>query len=146
MGIYYDQYGSRYFQVIDTPGILDRPMSQRNSIEKQAILALNTIATIIIFVFDPTAASGYDVPSQIKLLEEVKQIFSEDLEIPIKIVINKIDFATADEINLLLDKLTEMKFISNNDDVIRTNAKDGENVDQVLKYLLKFFKNRDFRR
>ena len=146
LGIYYDQYKSRYFQVIDTPGILDRPMSQRNSIEKQAILALNTIATIIIFIFDPTAASGYDVPSQIKLLEEVQQIFSEDLEIPIKIVINKIDFATSDEINLLLTKLIEMKMISNNEDVIRTNAKDGENVDNILKYLLKFFKNRDFRR
>ena len=39
-----------------------------------------------------------------------------------------------------------MKLISNNDDVIRTNAKDGENVDEILKYLLKFFKNRDFRR
>ena len=146
LGIYYDQYKSRYFQVIDTPGILYRPMSQRNHIEKQAILALNTISTIIIFVFYPTAASGYDVPSQIKLLEEVQQIFSEDLEIPIKIVINKIDFATTDEINLLLSKLTEMKLISNNDDVIRTNAKDGENVDEILKYLLKFFKNRDFRR
>ena len=146
LGVYYDQYGSRYFQVIDTPGILDRPMSQRNHIEKQAILALNTIATIIIFVFDPTAASGYDVPSQIKLLEEIKQIFSEDLEIPIKIVVNKIDFATQNEINLLLDKLTEMNLISKNEDVIRTNAKDGENVDEVLKYLLKFFKSRDFRR
>jgi len=146
LGIYYDQYKSRYFQVIDTPGILDRPMSQRNSIEKQAILALNTIATIIVFIFDPTAASGYDVPSQIKLLEEVQQIFSEDLDIPIKIVINKIDFATPDEINLLLTTLIEMKMISNKDDVIKTNAKDGENVDEVLKYLLKFFKNRDFRR
>ena len=146
LGIYYDQYGSRYFQVIDTPGILDRPMSQRNQIEKQAILALNTIATIIIFIFDPTAASGYDVPSQIKLLEEVKQIFSEDLEIPIKIVINKIDFATSDEINLLLSKLIERKLISDNEDVIKTNAKEGENVDKILKYLLKFFSNRDFRR
>ena len=146
LGIYYDQYGSRYFQVIDTPGILDRPMSQRNSIEKQAILALNTIATIIVFVFDPTAASGYDVTSQIKLLEEVQQIFSEDLEIPIKIVINKIDFATENEINILINKLIEMKMVSNEEDIIKTNAKDGENVDEVLKYLLKFFKNRDFRR
>ncbi|QEE14341.1 NOG1 family protein [Promethearchaeum syntrophicum] len=146
LGIYYDQYGSRYFQVIDTPGILDRPMSQRNQIEKQAILALNTIATVIIFVFDPTAASGYDVTSQIKLLEEIQQIFTEDLEIPIKIIINKIDFASQDEINLLLNKLTEMKMINNEKDVIRTNAKDGENVEDILKYLLKFFKNRDFRR
>jgi len=146
LGIYYDQYGSRYFQVIDTPGILDRPMSQRNSIEKQAILALNTIATIIVFVFDPTAASGYDVTSQIKLLEEIQQIFSEDLEIPIKIVINKIDFATENEINILVNKLIEMKMVSYEEDIIKTNAKDGENVDEVLKYLLKFFKNRDFRR
>ncbi|RLI60817.1 MAG: hypothetical protein DRO88_13835, partial [Promethearchaeia archaeon] len=136
IGIYYDHYGSKFFQVIDTPGVLDRPMSKRNYIEKQSILALNTIATIILFIFDPTAASGYDMTSQIKLLQEVKDIFSEDLEIPIKIIINKIDFATVDEINLLLEQLMDLKIISQNNDVIQVNAKDGDNVENILKYLL----------
>ena len=84
--------------------------------------------------------------SQIKLLQEVKDIFSEDLEIPIKIIINKIDFATVDEINLLLEQLMDLKIISQNNDVIQVNAKDGDNVENILKYLLKFFKNRNFQR
>ncbi len=73
-------------------------------------------------------------------------IFSEDLEIPIKIIINKIDFATVDEINLLLEQLMDLKIISQNNDVIQVNAKDGDNVENILKYLLKFFKNRNFQR
>ena len=36
IGSYKDEYGGSYFQVIDTPGILDRPMFERNNIEKQA--------------------------------------------------------------------------------------------------------------
>ncbi|UYP45766.1 GTPase Obg [Candidatus Lokiarchaeum ossiferum] len=141
LGTFVDQYGSKYFQVIDTPGILDRPMIKRNNIEKQAILALNTIATIVLFVFDPTVASGYDVSSQIALLREIEANFAAGLDIPIKIVINKIDFATEEEISSLL---AELKM--NRDEVILTNAKGGENVDSVVSSLLSFFKDTDFRR
>ncbi len=141
LGTYNDEYGSRYFQVIDTPGILDRPMIKRNNIEKQAILALNTISTVVVYIFDPTAASGYDVSSQIALLREIEANFAAGLDIPIKIVINKIDFATEEEINSLLSELNLTR-----DDVILTNAKDGENVDTVISHLLAFFKETDFRR
>ncbi|MCF2139526.1 MAG: 50S ribosome-binding GTPase [Candidatus Lokiarchaeota archaeon] len=135
LGSYRDEYDSKFFQVIDTPGILDRPMSQRNTIEKQAILALNTIASIILFVFDPTPSSGYEVSKQINLYHEIRENFADDFEIPLKIVINKIDLASDSEIQDLLSQLqlseSEVTFI---------NAKDGKNVEDLINYLLEFMK------
>ena len=141
LGMYKDKLGSRYFQVIDTPGILDRPMVRRNDIEKQAILALNTVATVILFIFDPTVASGYDVDSQIQLYEEIQTVFLKDTNIPTKIIINKIDFAQPEEIDTLLEKLKLTR-----KDVILTNAVSGEGVDSIIKYLLKYFKETDYLR
>lgn len=134
LGMYEDKTHSRYFQVIDTPGILDRPMANRNEIEQQAILALNTIATVVIFIFDPTLASGYEVENQIRLYQEIRDEFLKGLAVPIKIVINKIDFATPEEIDSLLKRLNIKK-----EDAILTNAKDGVHTDEIKRWLLKFF-------
>ncbi|VVB81333.1 putative GTP-binding protein EngB [uncultured archaeon] len=80
----YDAEGNQY---IDTPGLLDRPIEARNKIEKQAILALKHLATIIIFVIDPTETCGYTVVEQKNLLQEIKDMFT----LPIIIVANKAD-------------------------------------------------------
>ncbi len=116
-------------------------MKDRNYIEKQAILALNTIATTVLFVFDPTLTSGYDIESQVELYKEIKNQFLESLTIPIKILINKIDMATPEEINQLLEKIDKKK-----ENVMLVSAKDGENTDLVLKFLLDYFKGTNFRR
>ena len=116
-------------------------MAKRNEIEKQAILALNTVSTVVVFVFDPTKASGYDVENQIQLYKEIKDDFLLGTEIPIKLVVNKIDFATEEEINDLLQKLGKTK-----EDVILTNAKAGENCDLIVKDLLQYFKDTNYRR
>jgi nucleolar GTP-binding protein len=134
LGMYEDKTHFKYFQVIDTPGILDRPMTNRNEIEQQAILALNTIATIVIFIFDPTMASGYEVEHQIRLYEEIRDEFLKGLAVPIKVVINKIDFASNEEIDSLLKRINLKK-----EEVILTNAKDGVHVDEIKRWLLKYF-------
>jgi nucleolar GTP-binding protein len=141
IGLYNDQYGSKYFQVIDTPGILDRPMSRRNDIEKQAILALNTISTLVLYVFDPTQASGYEIDSQISLFNEIRTQFLEGLDVPIKIIINKIDFAREEELADLVKKLNVER-----SEIIFTNAKDGEGVEKITKYLLDYFKETNYQR
>ncbi|MHA2088636.1 MAG: NOG1 family protein, partial [Promethearchaeota archaeon] len=92
-------------QCLDTPGILDRPMSKRNSIELQAILALRLISDVIFFVFDPTPACGYSVESQIELFNEIKDNFSKDGEIEIVIIFNKMDLAKDSEIDYLKKSL-----------------------------------------
>ncbi|MHA1775453.1 MAG: hypothetical protein DRO88_04670 [Promethearchaeia archaeon] len=136
LGMYRDEYDSKYFQVIDTPGILDRPMHQRNTIEKQAILALNTISSFILFVFDPTPSSGYDISSQLNLYNEIRKNFADDFEIPVLCVINKIDLATPSEIQSLLIQLQIPE-----EEVFLINAKEGEHVDKLIKKLLEFMQD-----
>ncbi|MFX1377248.1 MAG: NOG1 family protein [Promethearchaeota archaeon] len=114
-------------QCLDTPGILDRPMSKRNNIELQAILALRLISDLILFVFDPTPACGYDIESQIELYREIKMNFSKEGKIEIIIIFNKIDLAKESEILYLKKKLN-----LDHDRFYLTNALSGENLDILI--------------
>lgn len=46
------------FQVMDTPGLLDRPEAERNEMEKLTYASLAHLPTAAIFVIDPTGLSG----------------------------------------------------------------------------------------
>jgi len=124
------KYEKIKIQCLDTPGILDRPMSKRNKIELQAILALRLISDVILFIFDPTPACGYDITSQIELFHEIKQNFSQEGKIEIIIVFNKIDLAKDSEINYLKESLN-----LNEEEFYLTNALTGENLDKLIKVL-----------
>jgi len=82
-------------QVIDTPGLLDRPLSKRNKIELQAIAALKNISSLIIFMLDPSESCGIDITSQVNIYNEIKNQFSET---PFFIVFNKMDIATHEQV------------------------------------------------
>lgn len=114
-------------QCLDTPGILDRPMSKRNKIELQAVLALRLISDLILFIFDPTPACGYDIKSQIELFNEIKDNFSKDGEVEILIVFNKMDLAKDSEIVYLRDSLNLQ-----DKEFYLTNALSGENLDKLI--------------
>jgi nucleolar GTP-binding protein len=47
------------WQVMDTPGILDHPLEQRNTIEMQSVTALAHLQATILFVIDLTETGGY---------------------------------------------------------------------------------------
>jgi len=117
-------------QIMDTPGVLDRPMMKRNNIELQAILALRLISDLIVFIFDPTPASGYTVESQIELYREIRDNFSREGEIDVALVFNKMDLASDAEIESLKQALA-----LNDDEFFLTNALTGENLDILTAYL-----------
>ncbi len=75
-------------QVLDTPGLLDRPMESRNRIERQAIAALAHVADVIVFLLDPTETCGYPTDAQLRLLESVQSAFPG---IPLIVAENKAD-------------------------------------------------------
>jgi nucleolar GTP-binding protein len=122
-------------QCLDTPGILDRPMAKRNNIELQAILALRLISDLILFVFDPTPACGYDIESQLDLYNEIAQNFSKDGEIEILTIFNKIDLAKDSEIEYLKERLElgEGK-------LYLTNAISGENLDLLISDIIERYR------
>lgn len=76
------------YQVVDTPGLLDRPLDERNKIELRGILALRHLADLIIFVFDPTETCGYPMSEQEHLLKDVRMQFPD---VPLIEVENKAD-------------------------------------------------------
>ncbi len=60
-------------QVVDTPGLLDRPDEQRNPVERQAVAALRHTADAVLFLIDPSISSTYTVEEQEHLLAQVRK-------------------------------------------------------------------------
>jgi len=101
-------------QVIDTPGLLDRPLEERNEIELQAITALNHVGKVILYIIDPSATCGYSLDIQLHLLDEIKNRFTA----PFLIVANKNDISGKEIGDMSMSTLK------------------GEGVDSVLERLL----------
>ncbi|HJM24626.1 MAG TPA: GTPase [Candidatus Thalassarchaeaceae archaeon] len=66
----------RVYQMVDTPGLLDRPMLERNQIELQAIAALEHLGDVLLFLIDRTQESTTPVSEQEHLLKEVRGLLS----------------------------------------------------------------------
>ena len=86
VGMGHIEDGYRTYQVVDTPGLLDRPAEERNGMEKQAVEALEHLADVVVFVLDPSETCGYTVEEQRTLLREVRE-----LDAPVLVVSNKAD-------------------------------------------------------
>ncbi len=84
---HFERKYERYL-VVDTPGLLDRPMEDRNPAERQAIVALRHLADVIVFLVDPSETCGFPMDVQERLLGEIRDAFPE---IPILEVENKAD-------------------------------------------------------
>ncbi|CAB4308676.1 unnamed protein product [Prunus armeniaca] len=56
-----------YHQVIDTPGILDRPFEDRNIIEMCSITALAHLRAAVLFFLDISGSCGYSIAQQAAL-------------------------------------------------------------------------------
>ncbi|XP_059179707.1 GTP-binding protein 4-like [Physella acuta] len=84
------------WQVIDTPGILDHPIEERNSIEMQAVAALIHIRAVVLYIVDISEQCGHTLEEQLALYKNIKPSFSNR---PILIVINKIDIVKPDELS-----------------------------------------------
>jgi nucleolar GTP-binding protein len=96
-------YQKKRFQIIDTPGLLDRPLSERNSIERQAIAALRHLADLIVFLFDPSETSGYPMEEQTMMLQNLQKLFSD---VPFIIVENKVDVCNTGSAHLKISCTT----------------------------------------
>lgn len=71
------ELSGRRIQIIDTPGILDRPIEKRNSMEKQSILALKNIDATIIYLFDYSDLAHLPLESQERLFDEIVKTFDK---------------------------------------------------------------------
>jgi len=81
------------YQLIDTPGLLDRPEDERNNIERQAVGAIEHLADTILFFVDPSGDCGYPLDVQLELRDSVAARF-EERDIPVLTICNKSDRST----------------------------------------------------
>jgi nucleolar GTP-binding protein len=113
------------FQIVDTPGLLDRPLTERNPIELQAIVALKHLANAIIYILDPSETCGYPLKEQLSLFEDLKEIFGE---IPFFCVINKMDLVEKNKRDALRGTFEDKCF--------ETNALTGNGVNETMERII----------
>ncbi|KAN0061115.1 Nucleolar GTP-binding protein 1 [Thecaphora frezii] len=76
------------WQVIDTPGILDHPLEEMNTIEMQSITALAHLRAAVLYFMDLSEQCGYTVEAQVQLFNSIKPLFANK---PTILAINKVD-------------------------------------------------------
>ncbi|EIW83366.1 GTP binding protein 4 [Coniophora puteana RWD-64-598 SS2] len=83
------------WQVIDTPGILDHPLEEMNTIEMQSITALAHLKSCVMYFMDLSEQCGYTVEAQCQLFHSIKPLFGGK---PTMLVINKIDVTRLEDL------------------------------------------------
>merc|ERR1712130_676526 len=76
------------WQVVDTPGILDHPLEDRNTIEMQAITALAHLRAAVLYFLDPSEQCGHILDQQKHLFDSIRPLFNNK---PLVVVSNKMD-------------------------------------------------------
>jgi len=84
------------WQVVDTPGILDHPLEERNTIEMQAITALAHLRAVVLYIMDVSEQCGNTVEAQFALFNNIKPLFANK---PLIVVVNKIDVKKIEELS-----------------------------------------------
>ncbi len=84
------------FQAIDTPGILDHPLEEMNTIEMQSITAIAHLRSAILYFMDLSEQCGYTVMAQIQLFKSIRPLFANKL---VFVVINKIDVMRPEDLD-----------------------------------------------
>jgi len=108
-------YKYLHYQVIDTPGILDRPFEDRNIIEMCSITALAHLRAAVLFFLDISGSCGYSIAQQAALFHSIKSLFMNK---PLVIVCNKTDLQPLeglpeDDMKLIMEMKAEaMKTIT----------------------------------
>ncbi|NXU93838.1 NOG1 protein, partial [Xiphorhynchus elegans] len=123
------------WQVVDTPGILDHPLEDRNTIEMQAITALAHLRAAVLYVMDVSEQCGHSLEEQVELFRNIKPLFANK---PLIIVANKCDVKRIAELPEESQKMFEA-FEAEGFSVIETSTLTEEGVMQVKTEVGFFF-------
>lgn len=116
------------FQVVDTPGILDRPLEERNTIEMQAITALAHLQCCVLYFLDISEQCGYPIVQQIKLFESIRPLFVNKQVI---VVANKTDVIAYDKLSSQSRSLIEESVKAANAELITMSNVSEDNVSRL---------------
>lgn len=77
--------------MVDTPGILDHPLEERNTIEMQAITALAHLRAAVLYVMDVSEQCGHTLQEQLELFNSIRPLFTNKVEGVFLIVVTLIE-------------------------------------------------------
>ncbi|KAF1980274.1 nucleolar GTP-binding protein-like protein [Bimuria novae-zelandiae CBS 107.79] len=92
------------FQAIDTPGILDHPLEEMNTIEHQSICAIAHLRAAVLYFMDLSEQCGYSIAAQVSLFNSIKPLFANKL---VFVVINKIDVTRPEDLDPATQELVQ---------------------------------------
>jgi len=119
------------WQLIDTPGILDHPLEERNTIEMLAITALAHLRAAIVFIIDISEQCGYTIAQQVALFQSIKPLFANK---PLVVALNKIDAVSPDQLDEgskdMLKALEQQEHVS----LVAMSALTEEGVGRVKEF------------
>jgi len=87
--------GGMTVQMVDTPGLLDRPIERMNKTELLAITALSKLSSVVAFIVDVSEANAFTIDRQKALYDGVRESFPQ---IPFLVFFNKADAADQSQI------------------------------------------------
>lgn len=121
------------WQVIDTPGILDHPLEERNTIEMQAITALAHLRAAVLYFVDPSEQCGYSLEAQKALFDNIRPLFANK---PLLVVANKADIwrgELSEEKKSVLEEIAKSVGDEVTDPVMEMSNKDDEDSVMAVK-------------
>ncbi|KAK5998475.1 Nucleolar GTP-binding protein 1 [Cladobotryum mycophilum] len=116
------------FQAIDTPGILDHPLEEMNTIEMQSITAIAHLRSAILYFMDLSEQCGYSVQAQVQLFKSIKPLFSNKL---VFLVINKIDVTRPEDLDEELQAEVQSLLKSGEVEMLQLSCNTQEGVQEV---------------
>lgn len=116
------------WQVVDTPGILDRPLEERNTIEMQAITALAHLQCCVLYFLDISEQCGYPIDAQLRLFESIRPLFVNK---QVMIVANKTDVIPYESLSVKTRQMIEESARNANAELIPMSNISEENIGKL---------------
>ena len=113
------------FQAIDTPGVLDHPLEDMNTIEMQSITAIAHLRSAVCYFMDLSEQCGYPVSAQIALFNSIKPLFANKLTF---IVVNKVDLARPSDLDQETQQQLQSLLASSEVELLELSCTTTENV------------------
>jgi nucleolar GTP-binding protein len=116
------------WQVLDTPGLLDHALEERNTIEMQAITALAHLKACVLFFMDLSETCGYSLELQMRLFQSIKPTFANK---PHLIVLTKSDLKKLEDMEQDKRRQVENLAQENNIELIALSNKSKDGIQDV---------------
>lgn len=105
------ELGGVEYQVIDTPGLLDHKLEDRNTIEMQSIVALAHVKALALFLIDVSESCGFSVADQIALFNSLQSLLGRHLIVLSKADVAKVENLSPESRQVLEDFLSSRPYV-----------------------------------